>query len=157
MERELLAVLKWHVAICIYNAIENGVGKLCKNFLLVFHEHGPMAIFAKESFVISIFLSIFQNRIIQLIYPHLVNILNVLFQKQRCENHISINLKLYCQNLHSLIVVSSTNCGIHNHDLCQHSICINILFNAGVVYFLCTFNLTFHNVPAFTIKRQEHS
>lgn len=45
MERELLAVLKWHVAICIYNAIENGVGKLCKNFLLVFHEHGPMATF----------------------------------------------------------------------------------------------------------------
>ena len=45
MERELLAVLKWHVAICIYNAIENGVGKLCKNFLLVFYEHGRMATF----------------------------------------------------------------------------------------------------------------
>ena len=79
MERELLAVLKWHVAICIYNAIENGVGKLCKIFLFVFHEHGPMATFWEKSFVISIFLSIFQNRIIQLIYPHLVNILNVLF------------------------------------------------------------------------------
>ena len=59
MERELLAVLKWHVAICIYNAIEKGVGKLCKNYLLVFHEHGPLAIFAKESFVIILFLRIF--------------------------------------------------------------------------------------------------
>ena len=48
MERELLAVLKWHVAICIYNAIENGAGKLCKNFLLVFHEYDTMAIFCER-------------------------------------------------------------------------------------------------------------
>ena len=48
MERELLAVLKWHVAICIYNAMANGVEKLCENSLLVFHEHDTVAIFCER-------------------------------------------------------------------------------------------------------------
>ena len=71
MERELLAVLKWHVAICIYNAREIGVENFAKISFLFSTNMGQLPFFAKESFVISIFLSIFQN--------HILNMINVLF------------------------------------------------------------------------------